>query len=241
MKEGIMEAVKEMPQSEESGSPHVRFSDIIPAEAMSNLSVTIVGAGGIGAPAALSLAKMGVSRIKIYDPDNVDVPNLGTQMYSHRHLGKSKVAALKRYLKQQAEWCEVEAVPDWFTNQEVDTPVLISAVDSLEVRRQIWSHVYQNTDVSFLVDPRMGAEVLNVITVIPKVERKYYEKTLEGTAVEAPCTAKATFYTGLVAGAMTAQAVKAWVVNERKDGYVDYSLDLRYINLMGQTLDQIEV
>jgi len=236
-----MEAQRQDQKDPNEGNPLVRFSDIIPREAMEDLSVTIVGAGGIGAPAALCLAKMGVRRLKIYDHDTVEEPNLGTQMYSRKQLGKPKVLALKRYLKQQADWCEVEVVHDWFTNQEVDTPVIVSAVDSLEVRRQIWTHVYNNTDVSFLVDPRMGAEVLNVIHIVPKVEKAYYEKTLEGEAISAPCTAKATFYTGLVAGALTAQAVKAWAVNERKDVFVDYSIDLRYINMMGTTLEQIEL
>ena len=135
-----MEAEKQIQEDPEAHNPLVRFSDIIPAEALADLSVTIVGAGGIGAPAALCLAKMGVRKLKIYDHDTVEMPNLGTQMYSHKHLGKPKVAALKRYLKQQAEWCEVEVVHDWFTNQEVDTPVLVSAVDSPDLAARVQQH-----------------------------------------------------------------------------------------------------
>lgn len=235
----MSEVFKEQSEEEKQASPLQRFSDLVPADELSQLSVTIIGAGGIGAPAALSLAKMGVGRICIYDPDVVDTPNLGTQMYSPKHMGQPKVIALKRFLKQQAPWCEVHTVHDWFTNQAIDTPVFISAVDSLEIRRQLWQHVYNNSDVRLLIDPRMGLRVLNVISVDPKIDKRFYEKTLEGNAVEAPCTAKATFYTGLVAGGLVAQAVLAWVLNERKDQYVDYSLDLAFINLLGMTRDQL--
>ena len=42
--------------------------------------VLIVGAGGLGAPAALYLASAGVGTIGIIDGDNVDVTNLQRQI-----------------------------------------------------------------------------------------------------------------------------------------------------------------
>ncbi|WP_430422445.1 HesA/MoeB/ThiF family protein [Phenylobacterium sp.] len=57
-------------------------------------SVLIVGAGGLGAPAALYLAAAGVGTILLADPDEVDVSNLQRQViYDSDDLGRAKVEA----------------------------------------------------------------------------------------------------------------------------------------------------
>ena len=45
--------------------------------------VLIVGAGGLGSPAALYLAAAGVGTIGIIDADNVDLTNLQRQIIHH--------------------------------------------------------------------------------------------------------------------------------------------------------------
>jgi molybdopterin/thiamine biosynthesis adenylyltransferase len=57
-------------------------------------SVLIVGAGGLGAPAALYLAAAGVGTIFIADPDEVDRSNLQRQViYAEDDLARPKVEA----------------------------------------------------------------------------------------------------------------------------------------------------
>ncbi|MGA0605951.1 HesA/MoeB/ThiF family protein [Phenylobacterium sp. VNQ135] len=57
-------------------------------------SVLIVGAGGLGAPAALYLAAAGVGTIILADPDEVDRSNLQRQViYAEDDLGRPKVDA----------------------------------------------------------------------------------------------------------------------------------------------------
>ena len=57
-------------------------------------SVLLVGAGGLGAPAALYLAAAGVGTIILADPDDVDRSNLQRQViYAEDDLGRPKVDA----------------------------------------------------------------------------------------------------------------------------------------------------
>jgi len=57
-------------------------------------SVLLVGAGGIGAPAALALAQAGVRRLTITDLDRVDRTNLHRQiLFTDRDVGRLKVLA----------------------------------------------------------------------------------------------------------------------------------------------------
>jgi molybdopterin-synthase adenylyltransferase len=56
----------------------------------------VVGAGGLGCPAALYLAASGVGRITLADPDKVDLTNLQRQvLYGTDSVGKPKVDEAK--------------------------------------------------------------------------------------------------------------------------------------------------
>ena len=65
-----------------------------------NSSVLIIGAGGLGSPAALYLALAGVGKIGIADFDVVDRSNLLRQvLHRDEDIGKSKVISAKETLK----------------------------------------------------------------------------------------------------------------------------------------------
>ena len=58
--------------------------------------VLIIGAGGLGAPAAMFLAAAGVGTIGIADADTVDLSNLQRQViHSTSDIGKPKVESAK--------------------------------------------------------------------------------------------------------------------------------------------------
>jgi sulfur carrier protein ThiS adenylyltransferase len=57
-------------------------------------SVTVIGAGGLGATTALTLAKMGYRFITLYDGDEVAAENTGTQLHKPSDIGRFKVDAL---------------------------------------------------------------------------------------------------------------------------------------------------
>jgi len=63
-------------------------------QALKRAKVLIVGAGGLGAPAALYLAAAGVGRIGLVDPDTVALSNLQRQiLYDGADVGRAKVEA----------------------------------------------------------------------------------------------------------------------------------------------------
>ena len=63
--------------------------------------VLIVGAGGLGSPAAMYLAAAGVGSITIYDDDVVDLSNLQRQIAHHTpDIGTDKVISTRQTLNK---------------------------------------------------------------------------------------------------------------------------------------------
>ena len=75
--------------------------------------VLIVGAGGLGAPAALYLAAAGVGHIGLIDPDIVSISNLQRQvLYLTADEGREKVLAAAPRLEALNPHVTIEPMPD---------------------------------------------------------------------------------------------------------------------------------
>jgi adenylyltransferase/sulfurtransferase len=72
----------------------------------------VVGAGGLGCPAALYLAASGFGRLTLADPDEVELTNLQRQiLYRTESIGRRKVDAALEALERLNPEVEVRAVP----------------------------------------------------------------------------------------------------------------------------------
>ena len=91
-------------------------------------SVLIVGAGGIGCPAAAYLASSGVGHIMVCDFDTVDATNLSRQLlYSPEDVGKPKATVAAARLAQQNPDIRISAIPDRL--DDVATADFVGQVD----------------------------------------------------------------------------------------------------------------
>jgi adenylyltransferase/sulfurtransferase len=80
-------------------------------------SVLIVGAGGLGSPAALYLAAAGVGRIGIADFDTVDVTNLQRQvLHDSAAVGRPKTASARARLEAINPFVDVETIDEELTS-----------------------------------------------------------------------------------------------------------------------------
>lgn len=80
-------------------------------------SVLIVGAGGLGSPAALYLAAAGVGRIGIADDDHVDLTNLQRQiLYGTKDVGFAKTDIAVPRLRSINPHLVIEAIPERVTS-----------------------------------------------------------------------------------------------------------------------------
>src|SRR4051812_26065135 len=90
--------------------------------------VLIIGAGGLGCPAALALAAGGARRIGIVDDDRVDASNLHRQvLFSDADVGEPKVAAFARALSRR--FPAVDIVTHAVRFEVTNAPELVAAYD----------------------------------------------------------------------------------------------------------------
>lgn len=188
----------------------VRQSDIIPREVLSQ-PITVIGAGAIGSFAVLALTKMGFFKVKVYDFDQVSDVNMSCQWFRISDIGKPKVKALQDLIFDFTN-TNIEAIDERFDGSQDLDGIVISSVDSMEVRRLIWNKVKNNKAVSWFIDPRMASEYALSFVMNPSDEKdiKAYETTLyeDKDAVDEPCTSRSTMYTATMLAGYVAKHVK---------------------------------
>lgn len=191
-----------------------RQLDIIPVGCLSQ-PITVIGAGAIGSFTVLSLAKMGFRNITVYDFDKVSEENMNCQWYRISDIGRPKVEALKDAVHSYSG-VEINENDKKYEGGRLHG-IVISAVDSMSVRKTIWQSVKDSPFVSWLIDPRMASEYAVSFVMNPNddKDKESYEKTLHSDegGVQERCTAKATIYTSTMIAGYVAKHVKDLVTN----------------------------
>jgi molybdopterin-synthase adenylyltransferase len=78
---------------------------------LSEKQILIVGAGGLGVPAALSLVRAGIRQIGLIDPDSIELSNLPRQIiFGESDIGVPKVVAAARRLKVISPGLAIESI-----------------------------------------------------------------------------------------------------------------------------------
>jgi molybdopterin/thiamine biosynthesis adenylyltransferase len=195
-----------------------RQMDLIPVRVLGE-PITIIGAGAVGSFTALTLAKMGFKDLTVFDFDKIEVENMNCQFYRFEDIGKPKALALQNLVKDFTG-VEINAHNERYESGQFKG-IIISAVDSMKVRKMIWdNHKETAVATKLIIDPRMGAEFALAYAMNPMSEKDInsYEKTLysDEDAEHERCTAKATMYTALGLASHVCKIVKDYLCNDKR-------------------------
>ena len=98
--------------------------DIAGQTAISAARVLVVGAGGLGSPAALYLASAGVGTLVLADGDEVDLTNLQRQiLHTQARVGQAKVTSGKQALEALNPEIEIVALAERLEGEALDVEV----------------------------------------------------------------------------------------------------------------------
>lgn len=106
-------------------------------------SVLIIGAGGLGSPAALYLAAAGIGNLGIADGDRVDISNLQRQIaHTTSRIGILKADSAARTVAELNPEVEIGVIPHFLDSNNIEETIapydfVIDATDSFTAKRLI--------------------------------------------------------------------------------------------------------
>lgn len=187
-----------------------RFKDAPWYEKSKAEIISVVGVGGIGSNTLYNLVKTVPATYYIYDDDTVSEYNVGTQFFTYNQIGKYKVEALESTL----HYC-TQIRPMCYKMASAYTDIIISAVDSMASRKEIFKLWKQRNSRKLLIDGRLRANLYEVYVVTPEKEEEYEATLFDDNEVDdGPCTFKQTAYFGMLIGARITQVVVNWLTNK---------------------------
>jgi len=210
----------------------LRQQDAVNMSRVTSLGVSLIGLGSVGSYTALGLGKLGVCGLQAWDADVVSPENVSCQLYGDDHIGMLKANAMLQLMEQLGGHTP-NAVCQRYEDQPL-TEVVISAVDSMVARKQIWQSVRQKSEVKLYIDSRMALQTLVVYCVRPAIreDRVAYSLTLvpDAETLQEPCTNRSIGFTAMMAGSILTSLVKRFVNDEEMPRRI--VLDLATFTLM---------
>ncbi|MDB5348493.1 MAG: UBA/THIF-type binding protein [Schlesneria sp.] len=189
----------------------IRQQDLVPSQALENITATVIGVGAIGRQVALQLAALGVRQLQLIDFDMVEEKNVTTQGYFTIDISSPKVAATAAVVRQIDATIEVSTITDRYRVTHPIGEAVFCCVDSITTRAAIWRSVNKTCD--FWTDGRMLGEVIRVLAVTQDTGREHYPTTLFAASEAQPgrCTARSTIYTASLAAGIMVHQFARWL------------------------------
>ena len=119
---------------------YLKQNSLIEQSKLKNAKVVVIGDGGLGSPALISLVSAGVGEIKIIDFDKIEISNIHRQSLYHPGLvGETKVAAAVSFLGQLNPFIKVYGENQYVSNENIlelidGFDLILDCTDNLKVR-----------------------------------------------------------------------------------------------------------
>lgn len=157
-----------------------RHLSVFDPDAFGNRRVDVIGVGATGSKVVLSLAKLGIEKIRVFDPDVVEKHNVGNQAFGNDDIGKLKVAALAEMVLRQTG-LEIEQCPEYVDGTQALGPIVFLLTDTMASRKQIWENgIRFKSRIKLMIETRLGADSMYIYSInpcaLPEVEG--WESTL---------------------------------------------------------------
>lgn len=109
-----------------------------------NISVLVIGLGGVGGYAVESLVRSGIGSITIVDADKIEETNINRQLIAlHSNIGKYKVDEIEKRIIDINPYIKVTKINQFITEDNIELlfekkiDYIIDACDTVKTKKQI--------------------------------------------------------------------------------------------------------
>ncbi len=197
--------------------------------------VTMIGLGTIGASALAALQTIGVNSITAYEDDDVEPRNLASQLiYRPKDLWLPKLSRAEEYFLDYGGEQFIGINRLFTADDEITTPVVVSGVDTMTARQEIWKAV-ERSDADIYFDGRIGAQHMTLLTVEPFDGDWYKNRWLfdDKDAVPLPCGRRNVAYPAMALAAVLAAQLARWSRGEKMPKRIDFDLGSNFFQTVG--------
>jgi hypothetical protein len=119
--------------------------------------IHVIGMGGVGTHVLQMLLEHGTREVHIWDHDLVEAHNLPTQfLYCPLDIGYPKVESAAKFVDERGFETIIITHDEWATAKTKLSGIVISGVDSIASRDEIWQGIEYNSEVFLYIDARIG-------------------------------------------------------------------------------------
>lgn len=142
--------------------------------------IDVIGAGASGSHIALSLAKLGLEKIHVWDFDDVESHNVCTSRFQQSDIGRKKVEALRDCVRAETG-LEIQIHPERVDGTQKLGKFVFLLTDTMASRKEIWQNAIRfKVGTKLMIETRMGASEGRIYVVNPNrpAEVRGWEETL---------------------------------------------------------------
>jgi len=132
--------------------------DVFSRDGFGNKRVDIIGTGASGSKVTLSLAKLGLENIHVWDFDTVESHNIANQAFNQSHVGMPKVEALAAVVKE-ATGLVINQHNERVDGSQNLGDVVFLLTDTMSSRQEIWKNgLRYKVRTRLMIETRMGSD-----------------------------------------------------------------------------------
>lgn len=202
----------------------LRHQSIFSPEEFGHKQVDVIGVGATGSRVALSLAKLGIENIHIWDFDTVAEHNIPNQIFGPSDIGQLKVDCTARIIKE-ATGTKLSTHAEKVDGSQTLGQVVFLLTDTMKSRQEIWAGALKyHLGTSLVIETRMGADNGRVYSLNPNQPShiKAWEETLYDDAAAEVSLCGAAISVGptaeIISGLAVWQMIRWFNIGQGKEG-----------------------
>lgn len=143
-----------------------RHLEVFDPDRWGDRRIDVIGAGATGSRIAVSLAKLGITNLHVWDDDVVEEHNVANQIYGNEHIGQFKVDALQQII-QDATGTNIFIYRERACSSIRCGEVVFLLTDTMESRREIWEGLKWKPHIGLVIETRMGVDQGRIYAIHP--------------------------------------------------------------------------